>query len=649
MLAAALVSAGPLARLRAETPSSSLVERVESTGFIQLEAEGFRALTSRQQELVYWLSRAAIAIDPIIYDQQSRFGLRQKRVLEAVVSNPKGVNADVYRRVVAYTKLFWANRGNHNEMTAQKMIPPFTLEELKAAAGPKLAAEVEALRASLFDADFEPMITAKSPRGGLDIVQASANNFYGAGVTLASLNTFAEKYRLNSRVVKRADGSLAEEVYRAGTPDGKVPAGMYAAQLRNAVGFLNKAQAVAEDAGQAEAIGKLIRFYQTGEFSDWLAYGHAWVRSNPAVDFASGFIEVYRDARGAKGTAQSFVTVTDEKVNRMMVKIAANAQYFEDRAPWAADYKKVGVKPPLAKAVEAVIEAGDFHVGTIGDNLPNEREVRESSGSKSFMFTGSTRALAAATGSKSAEEFDASPQEVEISRKYDSEASDLLVALHEVIGHGSGKLNPRLKEDAAYYLKEYASTLEEARADLVALWNVSDPKLVELGVISSPDVAKAMYLSAARVMLTQLRRIPRGDTIEEDHQRGRQLIASYIMNKTGSIAVEKRSNGKTYVVVKDFDKMRQGVGMLLAELMRIKAEGDYHAIKALIDRYGVRFDTALRDEVVARFKKLNLPTYWAGINPELKAVFGPGGRVTRVEMKYTRDYVAQHMGYGSRK
>ncbi|MGH7246604.1 MAG: dipeptidyl-peptidase 3 family protein, partial [Pseudomonadota bacterium] len=357
-----------------------------------------------------------------------------------------------------------------------------------------------------------------------------------------------------------------------------------------------------------------------------------------------GFIEVYRDARGAKGTSQSFVSITDLRMNALMLKIANSAQYFENRAPWPDQYKKRGVKPPVAKAVETVIETGDFNVTTIGDNLPNENEIHEKYGSKSFMFTGSTRALAHAAGYSSLEEFAYSSEEIARGKKYGDEAEDLMTALHEIIGHGSGKLDPKLTHDAAYYLKEYYSTLEEGRADLMALWNVNDSKLRELGVISSPEVAKAMYDAAARAALTQLRRIPKGDTIEEDHERDRQLIVNYIMDKTGGIARAER-NGKTYIYVRDYAKMREGVGRLLAELMRIKAEGDYPAIRSLIDRYGVHFDTKLRDQVVERYKKLNLPTYWAGINPELKATFGAGGAVTKVEILYPRDVAGQYLRY----
>jgi dipeptidyl-peptidase-3 len=645
-----------LAQKPAAGEASTLVERVGNTGFMQVDAESFRDLSARQKALAYWLTQASIAIDPIIYDQFSRFGLRQKRILEAIVATPNGIPAGSRKKIVDYTKLFWANKGNRNNTTAQKFLPEFTPVELEAAALAALKAgkldgdaaavrnELKELQPSFFDPNFEPLVTAKSPRGSLDILQASANNFY-SGVSQADVKDFHEQYPLTSRLVKTGDGKLVEEVYRTGTPDGKVPAGLYAKYLGRAIEYLTKAREYAEP-GQAQVIDDLIHFYQTGEPQDWLKFGASWVQNNPPVDFANGFIEVYADARGAKGTSQSFVSITDEKVNKLITSIADNAQYFENRAPWLDQYKKSNVNPPRAKAVETVIETGDFSVNTVGDNLPNEDEIHQKYGTKSFLFTGSSRAFSRATGTGSLQEFAASPEEVEICKKYGDEAEDLLTALHEVIGHGSGKLNPRLTREASFYLKEYASTLEEARADLMGLWNVSDPKLKELGLISSPDVAKAMYYASVRTVLGQLRSIPTGDTIEEDHQRDRQLIVNYIMDKTGSIELIER-NGKHYLAIKDFDKMREGVGMLLAEIMRIKAEGDFDAAKALVDKYGVHFDPKLRDEVIARYKKLDVPTYWAGVNAELTAKFDSQGKVSTVEMTYPRDYLHQQLYYSS--
>ncbi len=300
------------------------------------------------------------------------------------------------------------------------------------------------------------------------------------------------------------------------------------------------------------------------------------------------------------------------------------------------------------KAVEILIETGDFQVTTIGDNLPNENEIREKYGSKNFLFTGSSRALNDAGGFKSLEEFAATPEQIERGKKYGSEAEDLLTALHEVIGHGSGKLSERLKGGSEPYLKEYYSAMEEARADLMALWNAWDPKLKELGLVSDQDdVAKAMYDRQTLVALTQLRKIPKGDTIEEDHARDRQLIARYIQDKVPGSIEQFDRDGKTYIRVKDYRKMHEGVGMLLAEIMRIKAEGDYDAIKALTERYAVHFEPALRDQVVARYKQLNIPTYWAGIYSWLDASLDAKGNVKSVAIEYPRDVARQYLGYAA--
>jgi dipeptidyl-peptidase III len=424
-----------------------------------------------------------------------------------------------------------------------------------------------------------------------------------------------------------------------------VPPGLYAVYLKKAIEYLEKAKGVADPA-QAQVIADLIRFYQTGDSKDWLLFGADWVRNDAPVDFANGFIEVYRDARGAKGSSQSFVTITDKPVSDAMTKLARDAAYFEQKAPWDAKYKKSAFQPPVVKAVEVLIETGDFHVTTIGDNLPNENQIREEFGSKNFLLLGSSHAIAGASSASVGREFAASPEEAQRAERFGEDAEDLLTAMHEVIGHGSGKLTDKLKAGAQPFLKEYFSTLEEARADLMGLYNIWDPKLKQLGLLADQEsVARAMYDAAARASLTQLRRIPKGDTIEEDHQRGRALVANFIMDKTGAIEQFDRG-GKTYLRVKDYQKMRDGVGMLLAELMRIKAEGDYDAIKALIDKYGVHFDPKLRDQVVARYKQLNLPTYWAGVNPALTATLDDKGNASSVRMSYPRDAVNQYLGYG---
>ena len=642
-----------------------VIERVGDTAFLRLLAPSFAALTPRQQELAYWLTQAAIAIDPIIYDQFSAYGLRQKRLLEGIMSHPAGNDPATRAKIAEFAKLFWANRGNHNDLTSQKFLPEFTFEALQSAAASaqkngafqsasadlpplktsaELSRELNDLRASLFDPDFEPMEVAKSPTGGKDVIQASSNTFY-PGLSEADLKDFKDQYPLNSRVVRGADGKLTELVYRAGTPDGKIAPGLYATFLKKANEYLQKAQACAEPQ-QAEAIGHLIRYYQTGEYAEWVAFGIAWVQNDAVVDFDNGFIEIYRDARGAKGSSQAFVTITDKPVTEAVKKLAENAAYFEAHAPWLDQYRRDSFKAPVVKAVETVAETADFSVTTIGDNLPNENEIHEKYGSKNFLFTGSTRAINGATGKSLAVEFWPDEAAVARSDKFGDEASGLLVAMHEVIGHGSGKLSERVHGQSQRYLKEYFSTLEEGRADLMALWNVWDPKLKELGLITNQEeVAKTMYDNAAITGLVQLRRIPHGETIEEDHQRDRQLVAHYIADQVPGSIEQFQRDGKTYVRVVDYQKMRKGVGMLLAELMRIKAEGDYDAIKALVEKYGVHFDPKLRDEVLARYQKLNLPTYFAGVNARLTAKFDKNGSVEKVEISYPEDATSQYLRY----
>ena len=635
-----------------ENPSS-LVERVGTTGFVQIQAESFKDLELKDKILAYWLSMAAIAIHPIVFDQNSSYGLRIKHLLEEILTHPQGIDPGLLKKLTDYTKLLWANRGNRNASTSRKFLPEFTPEELKTAAeqalknrarlGPpaRLEKELEELRRPIFDPDFEPLLTAKNPPSGQDPLEASANNLY-EGVRLPDLEGFSERYPLNSRLVKK-NGQLIEQVYRAGTPDGKIPPGLYAAELGRAIRYLRMALAYA-GASQKKVLSDLIRYYQTGDPADWRQFNIDWVREDSPVDFTHGFIEVYKDARGIKGAAQAYVTVVDEKLNKLMKDFAAHAGYFEQRAPWADQYKLENPHPPLAKAVETVIETADFDVSTIGENLPNEAEIHDHYGSKSFIFTSSMRSLAAATGEKVTEEFAYSAEEIERARKYRELADNLFTAMHEVLGHGSGKMNPQLTQEPASYLKEYYSTLEEARADLVAMWNFFDPKLVEIGAIPDIEVAKAAYDSEARASLVQLREVPTGDTIEEDHRRGTQLIINFICDKTGAVEPVER-DGKIYMVVNDYEKMRQGVGLLLAELMRIKAEGDYDAGQALIREFGIHFNTAWRDQVVERYKKLDLPIFWTGINPDLMPRFGANGKIAEVEIAYPRDVGRQQLRY----
>ena len=638
-----------------DPPSSPVVDRVGQTGFVQLEAASFASLSPKDKVLAYWLSMAAIALHPVVFDQNSPYGLEEKHLLEQILTHARGIDPEVLRKLTDYTKLFLANRGNRNSFTSRKFLPEFTFEELKAAAerslrngarlGPAAHLEktLEELRQPIFDPDFEPMLTVKNPRGNQDPLEASANNLY-QGVRLSDLEGFQEKYALNSRLVKK-HGKLVEQVYRAGTPDGRIPSGLYAAELSRAIRYLRLALPYAAES-QRQALKALIRYYQTGDPADWRQFNIDWVRDDSTVDFTHGFIEVYKDARGRKGAAQAYVTVVDQTTNKLMRDLAGQARYFEQQAPWEDKYKLDNPHPPVAKAVEALIETGDFDITTVGENLPNEAEIHDQYGSKSFIFTGSSRALTAAAGTRVLREFAYSEEEIARAEKYRELAGTLLVALHEVIGHGSGKMNPQLKEEPAFYLKECYSTLEEARADLVALWYFFDPKLIEMGAMPDLEVAKTAYDSEARASLVQLREVPTGDTLEEDHRRGTQLIVGYLRAKTGALAPVER-DGKVYLVVKDYAKMREGVGRLLAELMRLKAEGDYAAAQALISRYGIHFNTTWRDQVLARYRKLDLPIFWTGINPDLQPRFGQNGAIVDVEITYPRDILKQQLRYAS--
>ena len=633
-----------------DSAPSPLVDRVGQTGFLQIEAESFNDLSPQQKALAFWLSMAAIAVDPIVYDQNSYYGLDLKHLLDQIITHSKGIDPTVLKKVTDYTKLIWGNHGNHNTFTSQKFLPEFTPDELKAAAlqalknraalgtQVKLLKQLEDLRRPIFDPEFQPSLTVKNPKNGEDPLTASGNNLYD-GVTMEDLKDFHDKYPLNSRLVKR-NGKLVEQVYRAGSP-GKAAAGLYAEELGRAIRYLTMAQLYASPATK-KVLQDLIRYYQTGDPADWRQFNIDWVHDDNPVDFTNGFIEVYKDPRGLKGAMQAYVTVVDEKMSKLMKEFAANAKYFEQRAPWDDKYKLDNPHPPIVNAVEALIETGDFDVTTIGENLPNEAEIHDKYGSKSFVFTGSMRALNQARGARVSNEFAYSEEERTRAEKYQSMAQDLLVAMHEVLGHGSGKMNPKLTEEPAVYLKEYYSTLEEARADLVALWNFFDPKLVEVGALPNLEVAKAAYDTEARAALVQLHEFPTGDTIEEDHRRGTQLIINFIRDKTGAIQPVER-DGKVYLTVKDYDEMHKGVGMLLAELMRIKAEGDYDAAKALITKYGIHFNAAWRDQSVQRYKALDLPTFWCGINPDL--VPGNSGKPGDVKIVYPRDMTKQQLRF----
>jgi dipeptidyl-peptidase-3 len=643
----AALLAAPLA---AQSSPSPLASRIGDRGFLQVESPSFAKLPLQQKMLAWHLTQAAIQLDPVFYDQMSSYGLTAKRLLGALAEHPERLPEASRHAIVEYATLFLANSGNHNSATGKKFLPGVSFADFSQAAeaartkgarlGSKeqLAKTLKALETPLFDPKFEIDLTEKNPPAGEDILTGSSNNYY-LGVALKDLTGFAEKNPLNSRLVKK-NGKLFEEVYRAGTPDGKVPPGLYAKELA-AVDRELEAAAKLADPEQAKVLRALVRYYQTGDPRDWHDFNVLWLRNDGTVDFASGFIEVYRDARGIKGSAQMIVAVVDQQLAPLMHNLADNAVYFEKKAPWDDRYKKLDVKPPVAKAIETLAATGDFEVTTVGDNLPNEQDIREKYGTKSILMTSSVNAFNATRGAKTAIEFLPNADEGELFTKHGAWADNLHTALHEIIGHGSGKVT--VPNDPSTYLREVYSTLEEARADLVAYWNIYDPKLTELGVPDVPEVGRELYRQAARAGVLSLKNYPTGDSAAEDHDRARLLVANYLIEAGAFERIQK--DGHWYVVVKDYDQAHAGVGKLLAEIMRIKATGDYEAGKALVDKYGVHFDPAVRDDVIARYQKLQLPIYNSGIYASLLPIQGKDGKVTDVAISYPRDFLAQQLAW----
>jgi dipeptidyl-peptidase-3 len=638
---------GPLAASHVDT-RPYLLERVDEAAVVQLYADGFSALPLREKTLIYHLYLAAIAGRDIYYDQRYAHNLAMRDVLEEILTHADGVAEDTLAEITRYTKLFWINNGPYNNLTARKFVLQCSRAAFAAAVaqarrnGARIAADVAPLDPYFFDLDVDPIVTSKAPGPGKDILEASANNLY-SGVTMADLEGFEERYPLNSRLVKQ-DGRLVEEVYRIG--------GRYDAQIRQIVRHLDAALPFAT-APMAAALQALIRFYETGETADRIAYDIAWVQDRDSpVDTINGFVEVYMDARGMKGAWEALVYYVNPHKTAGIRKLAAAAQWFEDRMPWADKYKKQGVRGVSANAIDVVVETGDSGpVTPIGINLPNDQSIREHHGSKSVSLSNANLAYDKSTLPEFRREFAWSAEEAERAEKWSSVASEITTDMHEVIGHGSGRIMDHLQGSPQTVLKEHYSALEESRADLVALYFVPDKKLVELGLLDEADhdeIVRAEYEGYARNALVQLRRIREGTTIEEDHMRNRQTIVGWLIANTRAIEVRKR-DGKTYHVVVDVKGFQEGVGRLLADVQRIKAEGDYEAAQALFETYGVHFDPALRDEVVARVDRLQMPSYTGFVQPRLEAVRDNQGAITDVQISYPLDLTAQMLEYSGRR
>jgi dipeptidyl-peptidase-3 len=657
--AADSVRPGPAAPATHAAPPDRkyLLEQVDDAAVAQLYADGFSALPLDQKVLIWHLYQAALAGRDIFYDQRYEHNLEMRDVLEEILTHPDGVDPATLAEVQRYTKLFWLNSGPYNNLTARKFVLTCTPQAFAAAAaaaqkagarfplksGETLTAMLDRLQPMFFNPNVDPIVTNKTPGQGKDILAESANNLY-VNVTMKDVEKFRERYPLNSRLVKQPDGRLVEEVYRIG--------GRYDREIRLIVQHLEAAIPYATEP-MARALKALIKWYQTGETADRVAYDIAWVQDKESpVDTINGFVEVYMDPRGHKGSWEGLVYFVNREKTEDIRKIAANAQWFEDRMPWADQYKKQGVRGITANAIDVVVETGDSGpITPVGINLPNDQQIREKHGSKSVSLSNVNEAYDRSTTAAFRREFAWTAEEAARAERWNSVASELTTNMHEVIGHASGRISDRLKGSPQSALKEQYSALEEARADLVALYFLPNPKLAELGIVdasSQQEIVLAEYEGYTRNALAQLRRVREGTQIEEDHMRNRQMIVRWLMANSKAIDVREK-DGKTYYVMIDARAFNEGVGRLLAEVQRIKAEGDYEASKKLFETFGVHFDARLRDEVVARVDKLNMPSYTGFVQPRLEAVKGADGTITDVKISYPLDLTTQMLEYSGRK
>jgi dipeptidyl-peptidase-3 len=631
-----------------------LLERVDDAAVVQLYADGFDTLPLREKTLIWHLYQAALAGRDIYYDQRYEHNLEMREVLEEILTHADRVDPGTLGEIQRYVKLFWLNTGPYNNLTARKFVLQATPGAFAAAAraaegagarfplkeGETLDAMLRRMEPLFFDPDFDPIVTNKTPGAGQDILAASANNLY-VDVVMRDLESFDEKYPLNSRVVKK-NGRIVEEVYRVD--------GLYGKQISEIVGHLEAAIPYATQP-MARALRALSAFYKTGEEADRVRYDIAWVQDrNSPVDTINGFVEVYMDPRGQKGAWEALVFYVNREKTEGIQKLAAAAQWFEDRMPWDPRYRKPGVRGITANAIDVVVETGDSGpVTPVGINLPNDQTIREQYGSKSVSLSNVNEAYDKSQLPEFRREFSWTEEEAARAEKWGSLAGELHTNLHEVIGHASGRVSERLKGTPQSVLKEHFSALEEARADLVALYYLPDPKLADLGLVpagSQEEIARSEYESYTRNALVQLRRIRHGSQIEEDHMRNRQMIVRWLMDNTGAIEVRQR-DGKTFYVMVDPKAFREGIGRLLSEVQRIKAEGDYAAARQLFEKHGVHFDPALRDEVVARVDKLHMPSYTGFVQPRLEPVMS-GDKIVDVKISYPRDLTRQMLEYSGK-
>ena len=636
------------------------VEQFADLQILRYRVPGFEELSLAQKKLVYYLTEAALQGRDILFDQNGKYNLRIRRALEAIYTGYKGDRtASDFQALEVYLKRVWFSNGIHHHYGCEKFVPGFTPEFFKQALeaaekgalplaeGQTVAQFFEELKPVMFDAKV--MAKRVNQAAGEDLIQTSACNYYD-GVTQEEAEKFygamkdpkdetPVSYGLNSRLVKE-NGKVQEKVWKVG--------GLYGAALEKIAYWLRKAAEVAETPEQKAVIAKLVEYYETGDLKTFDEYAILWVKDlNSRVDFVNGFTETYGDPLGMKASWESLVNFKDLEATHRTELISSNAQWFEDHSPVDKQFKKDEVKGVTAKVITAAILAGDLYPSTaIGINLPNANWIRSQHGSKSVTIGNITDAYnKAAHGNGFSEEFVNSQVELDLLNQYGDLTGNLHTDLHECLGHGSGKLLPGVDPDA---LKAYGSTIEEARADLFGLYYVADLKLVELGLTPNAEAYKAEYYNfLMNGLMTQLVRIEPGNQVEEAHMRNRQLIARWVFEKGAADKVVEmvKRDGKTYVVVNDYAKVRELFGQLLAEIQRIKSTGDFAAARDLVEQYAVKVDPVLHKEVLERYKKLNLAPYKGFVNPKYEAVTDASGEITDVKVTYDEGYAEQMLRY----
>lgn len=648
---------------KSEGPSDFkfLVEQFADLKIMRYQVPGFEDLTPEQKELVYYLSQAALCGRDIIFDQNGKYNLAIRRTLENIYLTYNGSrDGSGWLAFEVYLKRVWFSNGIHHHYASEKFLPGISIayfNELvqnsdQAKFPLKHGQTVGQLVTELIPVMFDPEIMPKKVNldANADLVLTSAVNFY-EGVNESEVEAFYKNLKqtdpehplsfgLNSTLVKE-NGKIVEKTWKIG--------GGYSEAIEKIVFWLDKAVAVAENPEQKATLAKLAEYYNTGNLKTWDEYNVLWVKDLKSdIDVVNGFIESYEDPLGRKATWESVVNFKDKEGTKRAEIISGNAQWFEDNSPVDSRFKKQKVKGVIAKVITVAQLAGDCYPSTpIGINLPNADWIRKEHGSKSVTIDNITYAYdQAALGNGMLEEFVLTEEERELSKKYGSLAGNVHTDLHECLGHGSGQLLPGTSSEA---LRNYQSTLEEARADLFALYYIMDPKMVELKVLPSEDAAKAEYNSYIRNgLLTQLTRIEPGKNIEESHMRNRQLIAAWCFEQGAAANVIEfvKQESKTYVKINDYAKLRDFFGKLLAEIQRIKSEGDFNAGKALVETYGVKIDLVLHEEVLARFKKLNVAPYGGFLNPVFTMV-QENGEITNVKVEYPDDFARQMLDYSA--